>query len=172
MEPHELVRRFAPALPRQKPVIDIATGQGRDALFLAGSGFRVLGLERSSEAIGLVLKASRAEGVEIGLVLADARSLPFKEGTAGAVLVFNFLERHIFGDLIRLLAPGGIILYETFLKRHASLGAGGPTNPAYLLDDGELYERFRCLELLFYEEGFVGPSEGRRVVARYAGRKK
>jgi SAM-dependent methyltransferase len=147
-------------------------GQGRDALFLAASGLSTFGLESSREAIGLARKAARAEGVEITPILGDARALPFKEGVAGAVLVFNFLDRRIFGDLIRLLAPGGILLYETFLKRHTSLGVGGPANPDHLLDDGELYERFRYLELLFYEEGVMGPAEKRRAVAQYVGRKK
>lgn len=171
-DPHDLVRRFARAIPRQRPVIDIAMGQGRDAVFAARSGLRAFGLEGSREAVGLALKAARTDGVDLGAILGDARSLPFRDGVAGAVLVFYFLERRIFDDLLRLLAPGGILLYETFLKRHVSISTTGPRNPDYLLDDGELYERFRSLELLFYEEGIVGSGEKRRAVARYAGRKR
>ena len=169
---HELVKRFAPAFPRHRPVIDIAMGQGRDAVFLARAGLRVFGLESSIEAIGLARQAAREETAEINVILGDARALPFKGGMAGAVLVFYFLERRIFGDLVELLAPGGVLLYETFLKRQTTTGAGGPRNPDYLLDDAELYERLRYLELLYYEEGIVGSGERRRAVARYAGRKK
>ncbi len=169
---HDLVERFAPLIPRRKPVIDVAMGQGRDALFLARSGFSVYGLERSRVAIDLACAAAGAKGVALQAVLGDARSLPFRSGRAGAVLVFSFLERAILGELLRLLAPGGILLYETFLKSQNQMGPCGPKNPDYLLDDGELFERFRSLELLFYEEGIYDEQGKRRAVARYAGRKR
>jgi tellurite methyltransferase len=171
-EVHGLVERFAYSIPRHKPVIDIAMGQGRDVLFLARAGLRVYGLERSREAIDLARKAARTGGAEIHTVLGDALSLPFRAGTAGAILVFYFLERSILAELVRLLSPGGILLYETFLKRQNALGAGGPRNPDYLLGDGELYECLQDLELLFYEEGIFEGRGKRRALARYAGRKR
>lgn len=171
-EAHHLVRRFASSIPHGKPVIDIAMGPGWDALFLARTGLRVYGLERSGEAINIAKKAARKDGADLRPVLGDARSLPFREEMAGAVLVFRFLDRGIFMDLQRLLAPGGILLYETFLRREDRIGVNGPRNPDYLLDDGELYERFRGLELLCYEEGIFGAQGKRRALARFAGRKR
>jgi tellurite methyltransferase len=171
-EVHDLVRRFASSIPPGKPVIDIAMGQGRDALFLARTGLRVYGLERSGEAIGIAKKAALKDGADLRPVLGDAHWLPFREGMAGAVLVFRFLDRGIFMDLQRLLAPSGILLYETFLRRQDRVGVSGPRNPDYLLEDGELYERFRVLELLFYEEGIFGAQGKRRALARFAGRKR
>jgi tellurite methyltransferase len=170
--PHHLVTRFAPAFPRQRPIIDIAMGRGLDAVFLARSGLRVVGLEGSSTAIDLARHAARRSGTTIDTILGDARLLPFKDGIAGGVVVFYFLERQILGDLIRLLTPGGILLYETFLKRQATVGTGGPRNPDYLLDDGELFQRFSSLDLLFYEEGVFDSGGVQRAVARYAGRKR
>lgn len=169
---HDLVKRFAPSIPCRKPVIDIAMGQGRDVLFLASTGFRVYGLEKSREAILLAQKIGQKDGTEVQPILGDAHSLPFKAGVAGAVLVFYFLEREILAELVRLLAPGGILLYETFLRRQNRISSNGPRNPDYLLDDGELYEHFRGLELLFYEEGIFNVWGKRRALARYAGRKR
>jgi tellurite methyltransferase len=169
---HDLVRRFAPAIVRTRPVADIAMGRGWDAIFLARSGFIVYGLERSIEAIGIARRSAHDERVKIRPVLGDAGALPFKAGSLSAVLVFNYLDRAIMPDLVRLLARGGVILYETFLKRQTELATGGPKNPAFLLEDGELIERFRSLELLFYEEGVFGPQGNRKAVARYAGRKR
>jgi tellurite methyltransferase len=169
---HDLVKRFASSIPRHKPVIDIAMGQGRDVLFLAAAGFRVLGIEKSREAILLAQKIAQRDGTEVQAILGDARSLPFKAGVAGAVLVFYFLEREILAELVRLLAPGGILLYETFLRRQNRISTNGPRNPDYLLDDGELYEHFQGLELLFYEEGIFNARGKRRALARYAGRKR
>ncbi len=157
-------------MPHGKPVIDIAMGQGRDLLFLARKGFAVYGLERSAEAIKLAGQAAREEHAGIGMVLGDGHFLPFKPGAAGCVLVFYFLLREIMADLIRLLMPGGLLLYETFLKRQNLIDR--PRNPDYLLDDGELPGYFRDLDLLFYEEGIFDVRGKRRALARYAGKKR
>jgi tellurite methyltransferase len=169
---HDLVERFACLIPRHKTVVDIAMGQGRDASFLARSGFSVLGFERSRAAIDVARKSAAAQGVILQAILGDARSLPFRNGQLGAVLVFAFLERAILCTLVDLLAVGGIFLYETFLKSRDPADTNGPRNPAYLLRNAELYERFRNLELLFYEEGIYQVRGKRRALARYAGRKR
>ncbi len=169
-EPHDLVRKFAPLIPRGRPVVDIAMGRGRDLMFLARSGFPAYGLERSREAINLATEAAEKDGTAIGAVLADALSLPFRTGSAGAVLVFYFLERKILSALADLLGSGGLLLYQTFLKRQNDIDR--PRNPEYLLDDGELLDRFRGLELLFYEEGVFCEGGKQRALARFVGRKK
>jgi hypothetical protein len=169
-EAHSLLTRLTTLIPRGKPVIDIAMGQGRDLLFLARKGFPVYGLERSGEAIKLAGEAGRKERAVLPMVRGDALFLPFKRAVAGCVLVFYFLERGIMGDLTRLLMPGGLLLYETFLKRQNNIDR--PRNPDYLLDDGELPGHFRDLDLLFYEEGIFIDKGKQRALARYAGRKR
>lgn len=170
MEAHELVRCYAPLMPRDRPVIDVAAGRGRDLLFLARWGLRVCGLEKSGEAIAQARRAADREGLEMCLVRGDALLLPFREGVAGVVLVFYFLERAIMAGLIRLLAPGGLMLYETFLKRQNQIDR--QRDPRYLLDDGELRGYFSELESLTYEEGIFDIRGQRRAIARYAGRKR
>jgi tellurite methyltransferase len=169
-EAHELVRKYAPLMDRDRPIIDVAAGRGRDLLFLATSGFHVCGLEKSREAIKLARQAADREGLEMLFVLGDALSLPFRDGKVGAVLVFYFLERSIMARLVRLLAPGGLMLYETFLKKQNEIDR--QRDPLYLLDDGELSGYFRDLEPLTYEEGVFDIGGRRRAIARYAGRKK
>lgn len=169
-EPHALVKRCASLIPRNRPIIDVAMGPGSDLLFLARAGFAVCGLDKSGEAIRIARQSALEEGLDIPCVRGDALALPFKPASAGAVLVFYFLERGIMSRLASLLAPGGVILYETFLKRQNGLDR--PRDPRYLLDDGELFEAFRGLELLLYEEGLFFSGGRRRAVARYAGRKK
>ena len=166
---HRLVEEYAPLMDRRRPVVDVAMGQGRDILFLAGLGFCVCGLERSREAIRLARQAAEREGLDVSCVLGDACALPFKPGSAGTILVFYFLEREIMGRLVRTLAPGGLILYETFLKRQNTIDR--PRNPRYLLDDGELLDSFRGLTLVLYEEGVFSSGGKRRALARYVGRR-
>jgi tellurite methyltransferase len=171
-EAHDLVRKFVPAMPRQKVVVDIAMGVGTDAMFLARSGLHVIGLEKSSEAIVRARRTAREAGVTLDMIRADAAALPFKIGRTGTILVFNFLQRDLIHELVRMLAPGGIMIYQTFLKRQVGLGLNGPRNPAFLLDDGELISRLMSLELLFYEEGIFGTAERRNALARFVGRKR
>ena len=78
IEAHGLVERFSPLMPPGKPVIDIAMGQGRDLLFLAGKGFPVYGLERSGEAIKLAGQAAEERAREHLDGAGRRRSLPFK----------------------------------------------------------------------------------------------
>ena len=169
-EAHELVRKYASLMSREKIVIDVAAGRGRDLLFLARRGFRVCGLEKSREAIRLAREAADREGLDMWLVRGDALFLPFGQGKAGSVLVFYFLERAIMPRLIALLAPGGLMLYETFLKRQNELDR--KRDPAFLLEDGELPGYFRDLETISFEEGVFDIGGRQRAIARYAGRKK
>ena len=169
-EAHSLVRRFYPLIPRDKPVIDIAMGPGADLLFLARKGLRVSGLERSREAIKVARESAEEAQTALPMVQGDAGRLPFKPAVAGCVLVFYFLAREIMADLSGLLAPGGLLIYETFLKGQNAVDR--PRNPAYLLEDGELQSYFPDLDLLFYEEGLFTVNGKRRALARYAGSKR
>lgn len=169
-EAHNLVRRLYPLIPQDRPVIDIAMGPGADLLFLARKGLPVAGLERSWEGIKLARKMAQEAKMPFPMVQADAHRLPFKPAVAGCVLVFYFLLREIMADLSRLLATGGVLIYETFLKRQNTVDR--PRNPAFLLEDGELPGYFPDLDLLFYEEGIFTAGGKRRALARYAGRKR
>ncbi len=157
-------------MPRDKPVIDIAAGQGRDVIFLSRQGLHACGLERSREAIKLARASAAENGVEISMVRGDAERLPFKPAVAGTVTVFYFLLREIMDQLVAMLAPGGLLVYETFTKRQNEIDR--PRDPRYLLDDGELLAYFRHMELIFYEEGIFDTHDKRRALARFVGRKR
>lgn len=150
--------------------MDIATGTGRDLLFLARQGYKVCGLDRSWEALKLASRFFDQNGFQLEAVQADALDLPLRSHAFDGVLVFYFLERDIMGELASLLKPGGVIFYETFLKRQNAIDRH--RNPAYLLEDEELPSHFGDLEPLFYEEGIFALDGKERAVARYIGRKR
>jgi len=168
-EPHGLLKRFAPAAP---PCIalDIAMGNGRDAVFLAERGFAVYGLERSMEAIKQARQKAAESGTHIFAVYGDANNLPFKSGSADLVVVFYFLLRNIMEEITRILRKDGILIYETFLKRQNLIDRR--RTDEYLLNDGELIGCFPGMEPLFYEETITGFKGKKKIVARYAGRKR
>jgi tellurite methyltransferase len=168
--PHTLLTRFTPLI-RPGTVIDIAAGTGRDILFLAERGYFACGLERSGEALKIARETSRVRGQTIHLVSGDASALPFRKNSASAVLVFYFLMRDIMGEIVDLLEKGGILVYETFLKRQNMIDR--QRNPDYLLEDGELLSCFSALDLIFYEETISSSSHGKkRAIAQYVGRKR
>lgn len=170
VSPHQLLEKFWQFLPARSRVVDIAMGTGRDLLFLAGRGFRVCGLDRSWEGLKLAADFFRKDGLDLQAIQADALSLPLKRGRFGGVIVFYFLERGIMDELMSLLEPGGVLVYETFLKRQNEIDRH--RNPAFLLDDKELPGYFADLEPLFHEEGIFTTDGKERAVARYIGRKR
>ncbi len=168
-EPHLLLKRFWSLIPGPN-VIDIASGAGRDSLYLAERGYRVWGLDKSQEALKIARESSSATRTSIFTISGDAHALPFKRNTANGVIVFYFLLRDIMGEIVDLLRKDGILMYETFLKRQNMIDKG--RNPDFLLDDGELVSYFKDLDLLFYEETISFSRGKQRATARYVGKKR
>lgn len=169
-EPHRLLQEFWRTIPG-KTVIDIAAGTGRDAIFLASKGFCVCGLEKSVEAIDIARKNAESAGHCVSIIKGDAETLPFKKHSADGVIVFYFLERCIMRDISYILKKGGILIYETFLKRQNDIDTR-KRDPRYLLSDGELISFFVDFELLFYEETISASADKKRAIARFIGRKR
>lgn len=168
-EAHDLLQRFWRIIP-PGPVVDVAMGRGKNTVFLAKKGFRVYGIDSSREAIKMAREAMTRKGRNTLLILGDAGNLPFKADSMAGVIVFYFLLRNIMKVLIDLLQQGGIIIYETFLKRQNLLGRH--RNPDFLLNDGELISFFNNFDLIFYEETMFEREGKKRAVAQFVGRKR
>jgi tellurite methyltransferase len=168
-ETHGLLARFYRAIPKGR-ILDVAMGAGRDGLFLAQRGYEVYGLERSIEAIKLARRGSREGEARLFPVQGDAAALPIKDESMEGIVVFYFLLRDSLGDLLRALKDGGVVIYETFLKRQNEIDRY--RNPDYLLGDGELIGLFGPLDLLHYEEGICWRNGKARALAQYVGRKR
>lgn len=155
------------------PVLDLACGRGRNARAAAAWGARVVGIDRSAEHLDELRRAARAEELPLFAVRADLEAgtgIPMRPGSCGAILVFRFLSRPLAAAIVEALAPGGLLLYETFTIRQRKLGYG-PRNPAFLLRDGELPTLFPELELLDHWEGVEQRGERPEAVARLTARK-
>ena len=154
--PSPWVCRWARLLRPGGSVLDLACGSGRHLRWLAGAGFAVTGVDRSAEAMrGLDAVAT--------LVVADLEAGPWplmQEGqprTFDAVVVTHYLWRPRLAQLARSLAPGGVLIYETFASGQASVGR--PSNPDFLLQPGELLRAFDGLRVVAYEDGFLQAPE-------------
>lgn len=158
---------------RLGPVLDLACGEGRHTLAAAGLGAHAIGIDRDSAALAALREGARgAPRLRVSPVRADLEAgwgIPALAGRCGAVLVFRFLFRPLCDAIVAALAPGGLLLYETFTEHQRKLGHG-PRNPAFLLQDGELAARFGALRVL---ERWEGTTEGPRpeALARLAARR-
>jgi SAM-dependent methyltransferase len=153
------------------PVLDLACGSGRHALALAEHPLRIVALDRNHESLSVLEKAARQLPGSIEICEADLETgtPPRLEAAPfGAVLVFRYLYRPLMPWITQLLAPGGLLLYETFTVAQRNLG-WGPQRDAFLLEPGELPGLFPDLEILVYEEGRTldqPPAETARLLAR------
>jgi SAM-dependent methyltransferase len=149
-------------IPRAGRALDVACGRGRHALFLAERGWAVRAVDRDA----LAIDALRSEAARQGLtVQADVVDLEAGEVDLGReaydlIVVVHYLHRPLFPALLRALAPGGYVLYETFTVDQARRGR--PSNPDFLLRHGELRERLAPLAILRERDG---PVEGRDVAS-------
>lgn len=149
--------------------LDVACGRGRHALWLARAGFRVRALDRDAAALEVVRSAAARLGLAIECEAIDLETDPLPDLGAvryDAIVVFNYLHRPLMPVLLRALAVGGRLFYETFTIEQAARGR--PSNPHFLLRPGELRSLVAPLHVLRYREGDV---DGRCVASVVAERR-
>lgn len=153
------VSRWSDLVPAGGSVLDVACGRGRHMRWFAARMHPVTGVDRAPEAIEAVAPLGRA-------VLADIEGgpWPFAGQTFSAVVVTNYLWRPLLPTLVASVAPGGVLLYETFAQGNETVGT--PSRPDFLLRPGELLEACRGLRVVAYEDGFLDEPE--RFVQRIA----
>ena len=150
--PSPWVRRFAPLVVRGGEVLDLACGGGRHTRLLLDVGHRVTALDRDLSGIADLAAEPRLASVEADLE--DGSPWPLEGQRFAGVVVANYLHRPMFPALLRSLAPGGVLIYETFA--HGNERFGRPRNPDHLLREGELIERVGgALHLVAYEHGEI-----------------
>lgn len=159
------------SLPPDATIVDLAGGLGRHARPLARQGRHVVLVDFVESAV----RAARTGVSGVDPVVADLWHLPFAPGTLDAILVANFLERSLFPHFVRLLKPGGHLIYETYTLANVALVAAGearaPRSPNYMLAPGELISLVAPLHVLASREGVVEDHAGRRACASVLARK-
>jgi SAM-dependent methyltransferase len=151
LQPDPWLLRVLPLLPGGR-VLDLACGRGRNALFLAERGFRVTAVDASAEALAQLDAEAHRRGLHVETVEQDLEKTPRLEMPAFDVVIqFFYLQRSLMPELRRLVRPGGVAVVRTFSR--AGNFPGGPGNPAFALDPGELPALFAGWEVLLHEEG-------------------
>ncbi|MBZ5564319.1 MAG: class I SAM-dependent methyltransferase [Acidobacteriia bacterium] len=150
-EPSGLLVEFARLLPEKGLVLDLACGGGRNSVFLAERGLRVIGVDRAFPALeqGKALAARR--GLNVAWLQADLTQLTFFAPAFDVCLVFYYRDPELYPRLRAWLRPGGLLLYETSTREQLRF-ASGPRNPAHLLEPGELLAAAHDWEILYSRE--------------------
>lgn len=156
----------ADLLPRQGRALDVACGRGRHALWLAERGLTTLAIDRDAQAVRELNDMARGRGLPLQADVRDLENGPVSLGDSSydVIVVVHYLHRLLFPSLIAALAPGGVLVYETFTRAQAARGK--PTNPDFLLQAGELLDLVRPLQVLASREGDYDGRMIASIVAR------
>lgn len=163
--PSEWVRRWShliPDRPGGARVLDLACGHGRHSRWLMRHGHIVTAVDRDAQALaGLADLAPWVRTLQADL---ENGPWPLAGREFEAVVVTNYLWRALLSDILSSLAPGGLLIYETFA--HGNARVGKPSRPDFLLQPGELLKVCADLRVVAYEDGFLSHPD--RFVQRIA----
>lgn len=164
-------RESVQAQPRGR-ALDVACGGGRNALFLAELGFEVDALDISDVAVERVKRLAEGRRLAITPERVDLTEISsFPRPPYQVVIEFFYRQRSLFDVIAEALAPGGLLLFQTFVGPRPE-PAGNSFGPRFGLRPGELRDAFASLEILEYEEVKIGDAQrGYRTSARLAARR-
>ena len=146
--PSPWVTRWAERVRAGGTVLDVACGAGRHTRYFASRGCTVEAVDRDAVALDGLRGVSA-----VHTTVADIESgpWPYASQTFDAVVVTNYLHRPLLPELLAALAPNGVLIYETFALGNERFGR--PSNPAFLLQPGELLELVRGrMHVVAYED--------------------
>jgi SAM-dependent methyltransferase len=157
-DPSALLTSLDALLPTRGRALDVAGGAGRHALWLARRGLDVTLADISPVALDTAREAATRAGSSISTISLDFDRDPLPAGPWDLILSFHYLDRRLFAEYPRALAPGGLLLIvhqtRSNLLRHAHPSA------RFLLEDGELPTLLGgALEIVRHDEGWL--AEGR-----------
>lgn len=157
-----------PLLPRGR-ALDLASGCGRNALYLASQGFHVHAVDRDAQALSTLAAEARRHALahvttqRVDLELDPQRPPALGREAFDVIIVFFYLYRPIVPLLLRALKPGGVLVYETFLIDN-HLWRNHPRRREFCLEHNELLALTEGLRVLHYDEGERRPDGGGRSV--------
>lgn len=163
-EPNPFLKKHLPLLPKGK-TLDIASGEGRNAVFLGQHGFEVDAVDISEKGLRKARKLAKERGVKINTFRVDLDQYHIEKERYDLIANFYFLRRRLIPRMKQGLKKGGRVIFETYLLDHRTLGTGGPKQAKYFLKPNELLRLFKNFRILFYREGIFKEGGRKKAVA-------
>lgn len=158
-----IVREYSHLAPSGR-ALDIACGTGAVSLYLAGKGFVVDAVDISDVALTTLSK----QHPHVHTICADLDTFDLAASRYSLVANIRYLNRRLFPQILKTLLPGGMLIFETFLKSDKKEMDNG-FKREYLLDEKELLQVFAPLDILYYREADSGCDETPARVASLVG---
>jgi SAM-dependent methyltransferase len=157
--PSDWVQRWAHLVKPGAAVLDVACGAGRHTRYFTDRGCKVTAIDRDENALKFI-----AAGVTVHWADIENGPWPCPGEAFDTVVVTNYLWRALLPTIVASLAPGGVLIYETFSAGNESVGK--PSRPDFLLQNGELLRACEGLRVVAFEDGFLSAPD--RFVQRIA----
>src|SRR5664280_709386 len=172
MEPNDFVVAAAPAIP-PGPVLCLAEGEGRNAVWLAQRGHAVTAVDQSEVALGKARLLAAKRGVTIETVIADLAAYRIAPGAwAGIVSVWAHLppslRRSLHTQCVNGLQSGGVFLLEAYTPAQLAFDTGGPRSIDMLMTAEQLREELAGLDFEILREMERDVREGTKHTGRAA----
>jgi 2-polyprenyl-3-methyl-5-hydroxy-6-metoxy-1,4-benzoquinol methylase len=151
-EPNRFVAAELGGLAPRGRALDVACGEGRNAIWLARLGWRVTAVDYSAVAIGRARRLAAQHGVDVEWIEADVTAFVPEPGAFHLVVVAYLHlpgaeRRQVLAHAAAALAPGGTLLMIGHARRNLAEGVGGPQRPEVLWDADEVRREVEALGL-------------------------
>jgi SAM-dependent methyltransferase len=178
-EPNDFLRSIADRIP-PGPVLCLAEGEGRNAVFLATRGHAVTATDLSATGLAKARTLAAQRGVPLATEVGDLTTYAITPGAwGGIVAIFMHLPPELRRDVLARAAtglrPGGVFVMEAYTPAQLAFGTGGPKDPALLPTLAQLRDELPGLEFVIGRElerdvheggGHTGRSAVVQVLAR------
>lgn len=168
LQPSAFLEQWIGRIPRGR-ALDVACGAGRNALFLAASGFEVDAIDISKEGLDRARENARGTRLHVNWLEHDLDEPLAMDTAYQLIAIIRYVNLPLTRQLTGHLAPGGFLVCEEHLVSEADVI--GPANPAYRVTSADLLEAVEGLRIVHVEEVTVPDRDGRnaalaRVVAQ------
>ena len=182
IHPNQFLADSILKLPKHGKILFPAEGEGRNAVYAAKNGFEVTAFDLSSGGKKKADKLANDNDVKIDYEVGKLEDLNFDEASFdGVVLIYahfpKTIRKALHQQILRLVKPNGVIVFEAFSKEQLDYPSGGPKDVAMLFSEEEVKEEFENVDFDFIKTEIIELNEGafhqgKGSVVRFIGKKR
>lgn len=164
-EPNAFLAQQRGLLRAGTTALAVADGEGRNGVWLAQQGLRVLAVDSSSVGLAKAQQLAHTRGVSLTTELADLLTWQWPQAQYDYVVAIfiHFMPTHrerMHRAMLHALKPGGVLIMEAFHPDQLNYRSGGPPVREMLYTEEMLRADFAGAEILQLEETQTELAEG------------